>query len=59
MDVAKIKEERKQKDSFFKTHPQSPISYEEKDKFAGLNYFPVNPKFRFMLELHEHKNKKR
>ncbi len=60
MDVInKIERERKEKDLFFKTHPQSPIPYEKRDSFNGLKYYPINPKLRFTLELHEHKDKKK
>jgi len=53
-----IERERKQKDVFFATHWQSPIPPKDRPKFKGLDYYPVDPKFRFVLELHEHKDKK-
>ena len=53
----KIEEERKEKDIFFATHWQSPISPEERSKFKGLRYYPPNPELKFELELHEHSNK--
>ena len=56
--ISKIENGREEKDSFFKMHPQSPISYEEKNGFRGLNYYPVKAELRFTLELHENKDKK-
>ena len=38
MDVAALLEFRREKDRFFKDHPQSPIP--DRDHFEGLRYFP-------------------
>ena len=38
---------REEKDSFFKRHPQSPLTPEQKRGFKGLSYFPENPALRF------------
>ena len=57
--INKIEKVRKEKDSFFKIDSQSPIPYEEKNDFTGLNYYLIKPEFRFILELHEHKNKEK
>ena len=54
----KLERERREKDIFFATHIQSPLSQKEKLNFKGLSYYPINPDFRFELELHEHSNKK-
>lgn len=40
---------RAQKDDFFKSDYQSPLTAEQKREFAGLNYFPENPELRFKL----------
>ena len=53
-----IKEERKQKDEFFKIGYQSPISHEDRINFNGLDYYDPDPDLRFELELHEHEQKK-
>jgi uncharacterized protein (DUF1684 family) len=42
---------RAQKDAFFKTHPQSPLTAEQRAKFTGLRYFPENPQLRLVLPL--------
>jgi hypothetical protein len=55
----RLKIEREQKDTFFSIHPQSPISFEERKKFKGLDYFPPDPDYRFELKFHEHPKKKR
>jgi hypothetical protein len=34
--------QRTQKDAFFKTHPQSPLSDEQQATFTGLRYYPPN-----------------
>ena len=34
---------RKSKDAFFASHPQSPLTREQKRHFDGLVYFPENP----------------
>lgn len=55
----KIKKQRKEKDSFFKSHPRSPLPPHERDDFTGLNYYPVNSELRFTLKLHEHSDKEK
>jgi uncharacterized protein (DUF1684 family) len=44
---------RAQKDAFFKTHPQSPLTDEQQATFTGLRYFPENPELRLVLPLEE------
>jgi len=34
---------RTSKDQFFKQHPQSPLTPEQREPFTGLSYFPENP----------------
>ena len=53
-----INQERKQKDVFFASHYQSPIPFEQRQQFKGLDYYPPDPDFRFELEIFEHKDKK-
>jgi uncharacterized protein (DUF1684 family) len=40
---------RTARDRFFKEHPQSPLTPEQRDSFAGLRYFPENPALRLAL----------
>jgi len=42
---------RKRKDEFLKTGTESPIPVEERTSFAGLKYFPDDPKLRFLVPL--------
>lgn len=48
---------REQKDSFMSDHPQSPVPPEERKDFEGLEYFPPNWDYRFVLDLIEHEKK--
>ncbi len=48
MDLAVF---RREKDRFMKTHPQSPLTPEQKKTFAGLSYFPENPALRFEVTI--------
>jgi uncharacterized protein (DUF1684 family) len=62
MEISKWREEilneRKQKDIFFSIQYNSPIPYEKRQQFKGLDYYPPDPDFQFKLELHEHEEKK-
>jgi uncharacterized protein len=42
-----------QKDAFFKTHPQSPLTDEQQAAFTGLRYFPENPELQLVLPFEE------
>ena len=44
---------RAQKDEFFASHPESPLTPEQKRDFQGLNYFPENPDLRFEVAVEE------
>jgi uncharacterized protein (DUF1684 family) len=48
---------RKEKNDFFKNHPQSPLTAEQKRAFAGLSYFPENPALRLEVKVEEFKEK--
>ena len=49
-----VEEGRRQKDTFFASHPQSPLSLHDRRAFQGLAYWPPDTDYRFELELHEH-----
>ncbi|WP_259517963.1 DUF1684 domain-containing protein [Halanaeroarchaeum sp. HSR-CO] len=55
--VARMREEREQKEQYFGNNPRSPIPPEEREDFEGLAYFPVDEDLRFELPLHEHDDK--
>ncbi|MCU0511223.1 MAG: DUF1684 domain-containing protein [Anaerolineae bacterium] len=44
MDTQRLVSLRAQKDHFFKTHSQSPLSAAQKQVFTGLSYFLPNPR---------------
>lgn len=44
--MTELEQFRAQKDQFFQTHNQSPLTSEQKQDFTGLNYFPENPELR-------------
>jgi len=53
----RLEEGRKQKDIYFASHPQSPLPFEDHESFQGLDYWPPDPEFRLVLELHEYPEK--
>ena len=44
---------RKEKDDFFASDPQSPLTQKQQKDFKGLHYYPENPDLRFKLEIQE------
>lgn len=46
MTQSELEQFRAEKDRFFKTSRQSPLTPEQKRKFQGLSYFPENPALR-------------
>ncbi|HEU5101304.1 MAG TPA: DUF1684 domain-containing protein [Roseiflexaceae bacterium] len=48
---------RAQKDAFFKTHRQSPLTAGQRVAFEGLRYFPENPELRLVLPLEQFADK--
>ena len=53
----RIEMERKQKDRFFVSHPQSPLPRQHRRAFRGLAYWPPNPDCRFELTFFEYYDK--
>jgi len=47
----RVKEWRKERDQFFKTHDRSPLSSSDKKNFNGLKYYPFNPQYVFYGEI--------
>ena len=43
--------QRRQKDDFFKRHPQSPLTDAQQTAFAGLRYYPPNPALDLIVEV--------
>ena len=44
--MSELTDFRAEKDEFFREHPQSPLIPEQRQNFAGLNYFPENEALR-------------
>jgi uncharacterized protein len=49
--VRQIEAFRKQKDKFFKEREESPLLPEDREHFAGLNYYPISPEYRVVATL--------
>jgi uncharacterized protein len=43
MNTAQLLTQRRQKDEFFKNHPQSPLTPEQRALFTGLRYYEPHP----------------
>jgi uncharacterized protein (DUF1684 family) len=54
---ANVQRARKSKDSSFAQQWESPIPPQDRPGFKGLGYYPLDPSYRFELELHEHPEK--
>ena len=52
-----ILKERQVKDAFFKS-VSSPLPADEREKFKGLDYYPVNPDLRFQVRLQRYSSPK-
>lgn len=52
-DMTDLETFRAQKDEFFASHPQSPLTPEQKKNFEGLDYFPENPALRLEVVVEE------
>jgi len=48
---------RKEKNAFFKNHPQSPLPPETRANFDGLVYYPIDEDLNLMLEAEEFEEK--
>src|SRR3989338_100223 len=48
---------RAEKDGFFKNHPQSPLTPEQKQAFTGVHYFRENSALRLEVKVEEFRNK--
>jgi hypothetical protein len=55
--VSELTEFRKQKDRFFETDSNSPLTQEQRESFKGLNYFDENQSLHFELTIEEFADK--
>jgi uncharacterized protein (DUF1684 family) len=51
--MTQLEDFRAQKDEFFASHPDSPLTPEQKRGFQGLRYFPENPDLRLEVTVEE------
>ncbi len=49
--MTELEEFRAEKDEFFRSHPQSPLTPEQRRNFRGLEYFPENDAFRLEVKV--------
>lgn len=54
--LERVEANRKAKDSFFATDPDSPIPHKERHRFRSLKYFPPDPKYLVKAKLHKSSN---
>jgi uncharacterized protein (DUF1684 family) len=52
--VEGIKNFRKERDPFFKSHERSPLRFADKLKFGHLSYYPVDLHYRFVGKIDRH-----
>ncbi len=52
-EITELESFRAEKDRFFATDPQSPLTPEQKRHFKGLNYFPENSALRLEVMVEE------
>ncbi len=49
--IATINEQRAQKDAAFARTADSPIPWKERSSFSGLNYYPPDPNYLFLVHI--------
>lgn len=53
MNAQEIRQYRQEADEFFRTHPQSPLTPEQREHFTGMDWFPYNPDLALILDAEE------
>jgi hypothetical protein len=51
--------DRERKDEYFASDPHSPIPPEDRADFDGLSYYPIDPAYRFEVDLARHDDPER
>ncbi len=49
--MSELTDYRAEKDEFFRRHPQSPLTPEQRNGFVGLQYFPENEALRLEVQV--------
>jgi uncharacterized protein len=57
--MSELESFRREKDKFFGSDPQSPLTPQQKRDFRGLKYFPENPALRLEVQAEELPTKER
>lgn len=57
MNADELRKYRQEADEFFRTHPQSPLTPEQREHFTSLDWFPHNPDLVLILEAEEFEEK--
>ena len=57
MNADRLKDLRQQKDNFFKSSPQAPLSPDQQEQFTGLNYYPYNEALDLTVEVTQFEEK--
>ncbi|MFB6183909.1 MAG: DUF1684 domain-containing protein [Haloarculaceae archaeon] len=52
-----LRAHRRRKDEYFEQDPHSPLPPDEQASFDGLNYYPPDADYYFVVPLHEHDDK--
>lgn len=55
--IAKVEKERQEKNDWMKNDPSSPFNFKGKIDFHNLNYFDVDPAYKFQSKLFEYNTK--
>ena len=50
---------RHSKDEFFETHPQSPLSHDQRHHFQGLTYYTENPDLQIRVKVEKYPEQER
>ena len=51
MDAEQVRRFREEKDAFFKSHPQSPLTPEQRAAFKSLTYYEPNPELELTVRV--------
>lgn len=52
-----LERHRADKDEYLREHPHSPLPMDQRAEFEGLDYFDLDPDYRFDVEIREHDTK--
>ncbi|MBW2056073.1 MAG: DUF1684 domain-containing protein [Deltaproteobacteria bacterium] len=53
--ISRIKDFRKRRNEFLKNHPRSPLSARDRERFQGLDVYPINLKYVFVGKIERYR----